>query len=72
MGYVQVGFLDAEGNPIEGFNVDDCVYINGDFIEKEIEWMEKGTDISELEGKTIQVVFRTRGSKIYAMQFVNK
>jgi len=33
--------------------------------------MEKGKDVSELEGKVVQVVFRMRGSKLYAMQFVN-
>ena len=32
-GYAQVGFLDENGNPIKGFLVDDCVYINGDFID---------------------------------------
>ena len=32
-GYAQVGILDENGKPIEGFGVDDCIYINGDFIE---------------------------------------
>jgi hypothetical protein len=71
-GYAQVGILDENGKSIDGFDVDDCIYINGDFIEKEVEWMNKGFDVSELEGKTVQVVFRIRGSKLYAMQFVNK
>jgi hypothetical protein len=70
-GYAQIGFLDENGNPIDGFSVDECVYINGDFISKDVEWMEKGKDVSELEGKVVQVVFRMRGSKLYAMQFVN-
>lgn len=69
-GYAQVGILDEDGNPIEGFNVDDCIYINGDFISKEVEWMEKGKDISELSGRAIKLVFKMRGSKLYAMQFV--
>lgn len=70
-GYAQVGFLDENGNPIDGFSVDECIYINGDFISKEVEWMEKGKDVSELEGKVVQVVFRMRGSKLYAMQFTD-
>jgi hypothetical protein len=95
-GYAQVGFLDEKGNPIEGFGVDDCVYINGDFVETEVEWfpywnefkeyegknfkeiedtnlkikLEK--DLSSLEGKTVQVVFRLRGCKLYAMQFAER
>ena len=32
-GYIQVGFLDVNDDPIKGFELDDCIYINGDFIE---------------------------------------
>jgi len=71
-GYAQVGFLDEHGEPIEGFSVDNCIYINGDFIRTEVEWMGKGKDVSELEGKTVRLVFRMRGSKLYAMQFVRR
>ncbi|MDZ7765883.1 MAG: hypothetical protein U5K00_15955 [Melioribacteraceae bacterium] len=70
-GYAQIGLLDENGDPIEGFEVENCVYINGDFINKEVEWTGKGTDVSELQGKTVHVVFKMRGSKLYAMQFVN-
>ena len=70
VGYVQVGFLDEQGQPIEGYTVDDCVYVNGDFIAKEVDWLGTGADLSPLVGKTVQVVFRMRGAKLYAMQFV--
>lgn len=71
-GYAQVGFQDESGNPIEGFMVDDCVYINGDFVDEEVEWLRKGFDVSDLEGRTVRLVFRMRGSKLYAMQFVRR
>ncbi len=70
VGYLQVGFLDERGRPIEGYAVDDCVYVNGDFIAKEVDWLETGTDVSPLAGRTVQVVFRMRGAKLYAMEFV--
>ena len=70
VGYLQVGFLDERGRPIEGYTVDDCVYVNGDFIAKEVDWLEAGADLSALVGRTVQVVFRMRGAKLYAMQFV--
>ncbi len=70
VGYLQVGFLDEQGQPIEGYTVDDCVYVNGDFIAKEVDWLETGADLSPLVGRTVQVVFRMRGAKLYAMQFV--
>ncbi|MDX1702576.1 MAG: hypothetical protein R3250_18240, partial [Melioribacteraceae bacterium] len=95
-GYVQVGILDMEDNPIKGFALDDCIYINGDFIDTEVEWMKNreqikkisssheedtntfsdkvivSSDISELEGKTVKLIFRMRGSKLYSMEFKSK
>jgi hypothetical protein len=69
VGYAQIGFLDEGGQPIPGYSVDDCVYINGDFLDTRVEWMKRGSDISSLEGRTVQLVFRMRGTKLYAMQF---
>jgi hypothetical protein len=71
-GYAQVGILDEKGKPIEGFGVDDCVYINGDFTETEVEWLNKGTDISALADRAVQLVIRSRGTKLYSLQFVNR
>lgn len=72
VGYAQVGFLDENGQPIAGFSVDECIYINGDFIDTAVEWRDRGTDVSSLAGRVVQVVFRMRGAKLYAMQFTNK
>jgi hypothetical protein len=94
-GYTQVGFLDENGDPIEGFSVEDCVYINGDFIGEEVEWIQNRNeftdvaigegespkllrkvittkDVSSLQGKVVQLVFRMRNTKLYSMQFVSK
>ncbi len=69
-GYCQVGFLDDKGLSIPGYSLEDCIYINGDFVETEVEWLRKGKDVSELMGKTVQIIFRLRASKLYAMQFI--
>jgi len=93
-GYAQVGFLDQHGKPVKGFSVDDCVYINGDFLAAEVEWIKNrdqvsipvgksvedvlprvrklkiSADVSPLAGKTVQLIFRLRGTKLYSMQFV--
>jgi hypothetical protein len=69
VGYAQVGFLDAQGRPIPGYSVDDCVYLNGDFLDTPVEWLGKGTDVSALEGRVVKLVFRMRGAKLYALQF---
>ena len=71
-GYAQVGLIDEHSAPVSGFSVDDCVYINGDFIDTEVEWLKRGSDLSEFVGRTVQLVIRMRGSKLYAMQFVDR
>jgi len=71
-GYAQVGFLDEQGKPIPGFGADDCVYINGDFVETEVEWLKRGRDLSSLQGKIVQVEFQLRGASLYSMQFLQK
>lgn len=92
-GYIQVGFMDENGNDIPGFSVDDCIYINGDFVDTQVEYIKNrdklivvsnkyeedqsttaikaitSTDLSALEGKTVKLIFRMRGSKLYALQF---
>jgi hypothetical protein len=68
-GYAQVGILDEQGKPIPGFGAEDCVYINGDFVETEVEWLKKGKDLSSLQGKVVQVKFQLRGASLYSMQF---
>lgn len=68
-GYAQVGFLDETGEPIPGFEVENCVYINGDFYEEEVEWLDRGKDLTELAGKPVRIHFRMRGSKLYSMGF---
>ena len=72
LGYAQVGFLDESGKPVEGLSVDDCIYINGDFVKSKVEWLGKGKEIGNLAGRTVQLVIRMRGSKLYAMQFVDE
>lgn len=69
-GYAQVGLLDQDGNFLPGYALDDCSYINGDFIQTEVQWSESGGDLSPVAGEPVQVAFRMRGSKLYAMQFV--
>ena len=70
VGYAQVGLLDASGKPIPGYSVDDCIYINGDFLHTTVAWLNRGSDLSRFRGKTVQLVIRLHGAKLFAMQFV--
>lgn len=69
-GYAQVGLLDQHGQPIEGYGVDDCIYINGDYVETEVEWLKKGKDLEELAGQPVSISIRSRGTKLYSMKFM--
>jgi hypothetical protein len=64
--------LDENGEPVPGFTVDDCVYINGDHIGIEVEWLGKGTDVSSIAGRPVQLVVESRGTRLYSMQFVQR
>jgi hypothetical protein len=74
-GYAQIGFEDEHGRPVPGFTVDDCLYINGNFVEHEVRWLTSDrqlrTDVSELSGRPVRLVVRMRGSSLYAVQFVS-
>jgi hypothetical protein len=69
-GYLQVGFVDEHGKPIDGFGVDDCVYVNADDTAAEVEWLKSGKNVSSLAGKTVRLIVRGRGAKLYSLQFV--
>lgn len=71
-GYAQVGLMDADGRPIPGFGLDECVYINGDYVDTEVEWTDRGTDVQSLAGQTVRIVVRMRGSSLYSLQFVSR
>ncbi|MSU48241.1 MAG: hypothetical protein EXS37_03975 [Opitutus sp.] len=75
-GYAQFGFVDERGAPIPGFAVDDCVYVNGDEIDYEVEWLAKDgkrtKDVSALAGKPVKLVARMRGTSLYALQFTER
>ncbi len=73
-GEMQIGFEDEQGRPVPGFGVDDCVYINGNFVEWTVSWLKPdGTltqDVSALAGKPVRLVARLRGASLYALQFM--
>ncbi len=48
LGYALVGILDEKGKPIPGFESDNCVWINGNYIAHEVEWLNSKADLSEV------------------------
>jgi len=70
-GYCRVGILQDNNTYFPGYSLNDCIFINGDFVATDVEWLGKGKDVSELTGKVVQLVFRIRAARLFAMQFTN-
>ena len=71
-GFIQVGLLQGDGRPIPGYGLDDCVYVNGNELRYEVEWLGKGADLAPFAGRPVRLIIRLRGSDLYALQFVEK
>lgn len=66
VGYIQVGFIDENGDPIDGYSVDDCIYINGDFVDNEVEWIQNREDFPDVsigEGESTEIFKDLRTTK---------
>ncbi len=70
-GEARVGILNGDGSAIEGFGVDDCFVINGDYLARPVVW-RGDPDVSRLAGKAVRLRFEMRGTKLYAMQFAKR
>lgn len=68
MGSALVELRDADGGPIDGFRLEDCEEIAGNFIDQAVYW--KGNpDVSTLKGREVKVYIRMKRAKLYSFQF---
>ena len=67
-GSLRVGILEASGGPIEGFSVDDCDELVGDFVQRKVTWNGNG-DVSALAGKPVRLRFAMKDADLFALQF---
>jgi hypothetical protein len=67
-GWVRIGLTDEEGEPIEGYGLEDCDRISGDTLWEPVSWKGK-TDLSGFERKPIRLHFEMVRARIYAFRF---
>jgi len=67
-GSVRVEIQDADGKPIPGFTLGDCLGIRGDEIERVVNW-KKGANVSRLAGRPVRLRFELRDANLYSVQF---
>jgi hypothetical protein len=68
-GEIRVELQDATGQPLRGFELNNCDPIRGDHIRHKVTWKGK-SDVKSQEGKTVRIRFQLRKAKLYACQFV--
>jgi hypothetical protein len=71
MGTAFVELRDAEGKPIEGYTLDSCVEIGGNFIDQTVYW-NGNADVSPLAGKSIRIHFNLTRTKLYSFVFTDQ
>src|ERR1051326_5633538 len=68
-GYVRVGVLDAEGNPISQFNLGECQDLKGNATAKEVVW-GGGSDFSDRAGgKPVRLMFELNKAHLWSFRF---
>ncbi len=70
-GGVRVGLLDADGQPIAGYTLDDCPEILGDTVRHTVRWRTAGGDVRPLAGRPVRVQFQVRDADLYSFQFTD-
>lgn len=66
-GSIKVGLETADGQPLEGFEIEDGYALRGDSLQQNVGW-EPTPDISGLKGKTIRIRFQLKNADLYAIQ----
>lgn len=66
-GFVEI--QDAQGQPIPGFTLADCVELNTDDLARVVTW-KNGGHLGALAGKPIRLKFRLKDGDLYSFQFV--
>jgi hypothetical protein len=68
-GSVRVEIQNPEGEPFDGFRLEDCLPHFGDSVDRIVTW-QNGADVSSLAGKPVRLRFELRDADLYAFQFV--
>lgn len=67
-GIVRIELQDADGRPVPGFALGDCLPIYGDEIARTVEW-SSGRDVTALAGKPVRIRFVMEDADLYSIKF---
>ena len=64
-GQIRAALVDADGRPLDGYSLDDCVPLSDDGTDLEVRWKEHA-DLSGAAGKTAHLKFELRNARLYS------
>ena len=67
-GSIRIEIQDADGNPIDGFTLEDAPEIFGDALDRVTPWQD-GKDLAGLSGKPVRLRFVLKDADLYSMRF---
>ncbi len=68
-GDIRVELQQADGQPIDGFSLDDCNEVFGDSLRRTVTW-NGGGDLGKLSGQAVRLRFVLRDADLFSFQFV--
>jgi hypothetical protein len=67
-GSVRVELQSADGEPLEGFALEDCPEVFGDTLSHRVAW-KGGADLGPLAGRPVRLRLELRDADVYAFRF---
>jgi hypothetical protein len=67
-GQVRVELQDAQGQPLPGFALNDCLPLSGDHLAVPVRWNDN-PDLGTWQGQTVRVRLVLRSADLYSLQF---
>jgi hypothetical protein len=68
VGSMRVELQTPDGQPVEGYTLENCPPVIGDRIDQPVRW-DHGTDVSRLAGTPIRIRVVLHDADLYAFQF---
>jgi hypothetical protein len=67
-GGARVELQDLAGRPLDGFTIEDCLPIQGDFIEHAVRW-KSGADLGRFAGRPVRLRIVMNDADVFSLRF---
>ena len=67
-GHVRVALHDANDHPLGGFGLDDCDFLRGDELARQVTWNGRA-DLSQVAGQPVRLRFELKDADVFSFRF---